>query len=132
MPISSSPTGFRFLECSDREGYAYTHPAVPKRPAKFVRRSKVIFRQHAHRESDPFLRDKKERVNPQVPEPSRTLLPQKSECKSFLIRITFFFYNFPYGRVLDLSANSPFTHTTRMPPLAISCVDSDAWNFFQG
>jgi hypothetical protein len=56
----------------------------------FVRDSKVNVRQHAHRESDPFLRDKKERVNPHVPEPPGNVLPRKNECKTFLIPLNYF------------------------------------------
>jgi hypothetical protein len=60
-----------------------------------VRDSTADVRQHAHRESDPLLRNKKERVNPQVPEPPGNVLPQKSECKTFLN-----FFNYFISKVL--------------------------------
>jgi hypothetical protein len=57
----------------------------------FVRDSKVNVRQHTHRESDRFLRDKKERVNPHVPEPPGNVPPQKNEYKTFSYFLRLFY-----------------------------------------
>src|ERR1700730_4558322 len=91
LPVSSSPSNtMLYRDCVTREGSTHTCHCVLCRPAVFVRDSKVNLRQHAHRESGPFLRDKKEWVNPQVPEPPGNVLQQKNECKTFLN----FFYGF--------------------------------------
>jgi hypothetical protein len=50
----------------------------------------------------PFLRNKKERVNPQVPEPPGNVLPQKSECKTFLN-----FFNYFIQRLQRAGTSSP-------------------------
>jgi hypothetical protein len=64
-----------------------------------------------------FFSVKKKGSNPQIPEPTRMLLPQKNDCKSFLIFI-----------LRNVGVHSSGTSTGRQIPFTWSGVCGKPWN----
>jgi len=107
MPISSSPATMHILVGLNREGYEHTQHFLPAGLATFVCDSKVIERHHAHRESDPFLRNMKDGSIPKSLNRRGMYSRKKANARVFLFATIIFVLGFPNGQVLVLTRVSP-------------------------